>query len=150
MREPYSRAPARAPRTPTRSTAKSAPVRTVESGSPLPNPPPSSGVVTEPVDTAAAIALRPTSRRLGVGVVDDDEQCRTAGLEGPVELVEEPLVEPERGQPRGGGSGDSADGGEQHGLQQQPHTPPAAAPLAAPTGASRIGCTSSTRPSSRR
>ena len=40
MREPYSRAPARAPRTPTRSTAaKSAPVRTVESGSPLPNPP---------------------------------------------------------------------------------------------------------------
>jgi hypothetical protein len=29
MREPYSQAPARAPRTPTRSTAKSAPVRTV-------------------------------------------------------------------------------------------------------------------------
>jgi hypothetical protein len=31
-----------------------------------------------------------------------------------------------------------------------PNTPPAAAPLAAPTGASRIGWTSSTRPSSRR
>ena len=62
MREPYSRAPARAPRTPTRSTAKSAPVRTVETGSLLPNPPPSSEVVTEPVDTAAAIAPRPTSR----------------------------------------------------------------------------------------
>jgi hypothetical protein len=90
-------------------------------------------------------------RLLGVGVADDDEQCRTAGLQGLVQLAEEPLVEPEGGQPRAGGSGGSADGGEQHRLQQQqPNTPPAAAPLAAPTGASRIGWTSSTRPSSRR
>ena len=63
MREPYSLAPARAPRTPTRSTAAKSPVMTVLSGSLLPNPPPSSEVVTEPVDTAAAIAPRPTSRR---------------------------------------------------------------------------------------
>jgi hypothetical protein len=61
IREPYSRAPAKAPRMPASRTAKSAPVRTVESGSLPLNPGPSCGAVTEPVDTAAEIAPSATS-----------------------------------------------------------------------------------------
>ena len=40
-----------------------APVRTVDSGSSLAKPPPSSAVVTEPVDTAAAMAPTPMRMR---------------------------------------------------------------------------------------
>jgi glycosyl hydrolase family 65 len=50
---------------------------------------------------------------------DDDEQGRPAWLERLVDLAEEPLVEPERGQPRARRSGDSADGGQQHRVEQQ-------------------------------
>ena len=62
IRELYSRAPARLPRTPIRSTAKVDPVSTVESGPPPPNgpgPPASCGAAIEPLDTAAAIAPNP-------------------------------------------------------------------------------------------
>ena len=89
--------------------------------------------------------LERLDRPLWVGAAaDDDEQGGTARLERLVDLAEEPLVEPERGQPRARRSGDSADGGEQHGREQQ--HPQHSAPM----GASRTGCTTSTRPSWRR
>ena len=66
IRDPYSRAPASAPRMPMSRTAKFAPTSTVETGPAPPNPapsdapPPPPGEVTDPVDTAAAIAPKPT------------------------------------------------------------------------------------------
>ena len=63
MPEVNSRAPTRAPSVPTSSTAKVEPVITSEKGSAAnpPGPGSPSGVVTAPVDVAAARAPKPTS-----------------------------------------------------------------------------------------